>query len=414
MRLWNRNFTILTLGSFISALGAACAGIGFGFLVYQKTGSPLTLALFTVANIVPRMLTSFLAGPFVDRHSRAKIIYSLDFLSATCFTLVALILFLGFFDVVVFTLLAAFFGIIDTVYQLAFMSLFPDTIPDGQFARAYSISSLIWPVTAAVMTPIAAYMVDTYVHGIAILMAFNAATYLTAAIFETRMRIRETLNEKPVERFQFIHDAREGFRFYKTDRGLLGIGLLFMFFSIAWAGPDLLLMPYFMTHETFTLQHFSWLITASSIGRIVGGIVHYAFVYPPKRRLAIAVAVYFAIEAISASFLFMPYPVMVGMYFLSGLLAVTSFNIRMSATQAYLPAAMRGRLNAAQGLLMNVGTIVGCLAVGMVAEFSGIGYRTIIASVALVSVTAIFLFPIRMRASFRKIYNAVGREGAQA
>ncbi|MCK7492365.1 MAG: hypothetical protein MZW92_12745 [Comamonadaceae bacterium] len=86
-KLWNRNFTILTIGSFISALGSACAGIGFGILVYRETGSPLTLALFTVANIVLRMVTAFLAGPFVDRHSRAKTIYTLDFISATSFAL---------------------------------------------------------------------------------------------------------------------------------------------------------------------------------------------------------------------------------------------------------------------------------------------------------------------------------------
>jgi len=88
---------------------------------------------------------------------------------------------------------------------------------------------------------------------------------------------------------------------------------------------------------------------------------------------------------------------------------VTSFNIRMSATQAYLPPEMRGRLNAAQGLLMNVGTIAGSLAIGAIAQYSGIGYRTIMASVAVVSVSAIFLFPIRMRKEFRRIYNAVGR-----
>ncbi len=408
-KLWNRNFTILTLGSFISALGSACAGIGFGFLVYRETGSPLTLALFTVANIVPRMITAFLAGPFVDRHSRAKIIYTLDFISATSFTIVAVLLFTGFFNVVVFTALAALFGIIDTIYQLAFMSLFPDTIPDGQFSKAYSLSSLIWPLTAAVMSPIAAYMIDTYVHGIAILMAFNAATYLVAALFETTMRITEKLNDKPIARFQFVADMREGFRYYRTEKGLLGIGLLFMFFSIAWAAHDMLVMPWFVNHATFTLQHYSFLITANSVGRIVGGIAHYTFTYPAKKRLLIAVTVYFSIEVLSASMLFMPYAVMVAMSLVSGLLAVTSFNIRMSATQAYLPPAMRGRINSAQGLLSNIGTIAGCLAVGVIAQYSGLNYRIILLCVAAVSISAIFLFPIRMRKAFRAIYNAEGR-----
>jgi len=408
-KLWNRNFTILTIGSFISALGSACAGIGFGFLVYRETGSPLTLALFTVANIIPRMITAFLAGPFVDRHSRTKIIYTLDFISATSFTLIAVILFSGYFNVLIFTALAAVFGIIDTIYQLAFMSLFPDTIPDGQFSRAYSLSSLIWPLTAAVMAPIAAYMIGHYVYGIAILMAFNAATYLVAALFETTMRIKEKLNDKPVERFQFIADMREGFGYYKTEKGLLGIGLLFMFFSIGWAAHDLLLMPWFVNHEVFTLQNYSFLITANSVGRIIGGIAHYTFTYPAKKRLAIAVTVYFSIEILSASMLFMPYAVMIAMSGLSGLLAVTSFNIRMSATQAYLPPTMRGRINSAQGLLSNLGTIAGCLAVGVIAQYSGLNYRLILLFVAAITISAIFLFPIRMKKEFRTIYNAEGR-----
>lgn len=144
-KLWQKNFTILTLGSFISALGNSAASVAFGIMIFQRTGSPLTLALFVVANIVPRLLTAFIAGPFVDRHSRVKIVYGLDFVSALLFVLLSLTLFSGYFDVLVFTLIGSLFGIIDTIYQLAFMSLFPETISEGNHSRAYSLSSLIWP-----------------------------------------------------------------------------------------------------------------------------------------------------------------------------------------------------------------------------------------------------------------------------
>src|SRR3989339_1285250 len=100
-KLWTKNFTILTLGSFVSALGSSAAGVAFGIMIFQKTGSPLTLALFMVANIIPRVLTGFLAGPFVDRHSRRKIIYMLDFGSTLIFTLIALVLFTGYFNVLI-------------------------------------------------------------------------------------------------------------------------------------------------------------------------------------------------------------------------------------------------------------------------------------------------------------------------
>jgi len=152
-RLWTKNFTILTLGSFISALGNSAAGIAFGILIFKETGSPFTLAIYTVLNIIPRVLVGFLAGPFVDRHSRRKMIFTLDFISTFFFLMVSLILFTGFFNVIVFTAIAMLFGIMDTIYQLAFMSLFPEVIEKGEHMRAYSLSSLIWPVSAAVMAP---------------------------------------------------------------------------------------------------------------------------------------------------------------------------------------------------------------------------------------------------------------------
>ena len=405
-RLWNRNFTILTIGSFISALGSSASGVAFGILIYQKTGSPLALALFTIANILPRMITAFLAGPYIDRHSRVKIIYSLDFLSTVSYAVVAIVLFYGYFDVFVFTILASIFGIIDTIYQIAFMSLFPETIPEGQFAKAYSLSSLIWPISAAVMFPIAAWMIDQFAFGVALLMAFNAGTYFVAALFETTMNIKETLNVKPVVRFQFLEDMREGFRYYKFEKGILGIGLLFAAFAFVNASHDLLLMPYFLSSDTLTIQNFSFLITASSIGRILGGILHYTFTYPPKRRFQIAVTVYFTIEIMGATFLFMPYFLMIVVNFLMGLLAVTSYNIRMSATQSYLPPAMRGRINSTQGFLANLGTILGCLIIGIVAQYSGLSYRTIILLSAVVTFSAILLIPLRMNREFKKIYNA--------
>jgi MFS family permease len=405
-RLWTRDFSILVLGSLISALGSAAAGIGFGILIYRETGSPFTLALFTVANILPRMVTAFVAGPFVDRHSRRKIIYTLDFLSAASYVGVAVALFSGYFDVVVFTVLAALFGVVDTVYQLAFMSLFPDAIAEGQFSKAYSLSSLIWPLSAALMAPVAAFMIERFQDGIAILMAFNAATYFIAACFETTMRIPERIDRSETRGPRFIADLKQGFSYYRKERGVLGIGLLFLCFAVVWAAHDVLVMPFFLTSDVFTIQDYSFLISANSIGRIVGGIVHYTFTYPPKKRFTIAVTVYFTIEIIAAVYLFLPYALMVALNFLTGLLAVTSFNIRMSATQSYLPPEMRGRINSTQALLTDIGTIAGCLGAGAVAEWSGIPFRTILLAVAFVSISAIFLFPLRMHRDFKKIYNA--------
>ena len=405
-KLWNRNFSILTIGSFISAFGSAAAGIAFGILIYKQTGSPLTLALFTIANIIPRMLTSILVGPFVDRNSRVKMIYRIDYFYSIFFSIVAVILFTGYFNVWVFTIIAAFFGIVDTVYQIAFTSLFPEVITPGNHSKAYSISSLIWPISAAVMAPIATYLIETYVFGVAILMAFNALTFVITATIETQIKLEEKLNTKKVHsKITFIEDIKEGLRYYKLEKGILGIGVLFAAFSFVYAASDLLRMPYFVNHPTLTLQNFSLLISASAIGRMVGGVIHYIFKYPTAKKYLIAVSVYITVEVLGATLLYMPYIIMVVVSFIVGLLSVTSFNIRMSATQTYIPSNIRGRVNSTQQMLWNIGTILGTLTIGLIAEYSGLEYRFIIMLASIVSLSAIVIFPIGMKNEFKKIYN---------
>jgi DHA3 family macrolide efflux protein-like MFS transporter len=405
MKLWTRNFSIVAIGSFISALGSAAAGIGFGILIYTQTGSPLNLAIFTIANIIPRVITNFLIGPFVDRNSRKKIIVTIDYTYMVLFAIVAFILFQGYFNVLMFTLVGSFFAILDTIYQTAFMSLFPEVISEGNYSKAYSISSLIWPISAAIMAPIAAYMIENFIFGVAILMAFNAVTFMITATIELGIKIKEKLNTKKNSRLQFIDDIKEGFKYYKVEKGILGIGILFSAFAFVYAAQDLLRMPYFVNSDTLTLQHFSFIISAGAIGRMIGGAIHYAFKYPANKKFLIAVSVYITVEIMSATLLYMPYFLMVTFSFIVGLLSVTSFNIRMTATQTYIPSHIRGRINSTQTLLWNIGTILGCIVIGLVAEYSSLDYRLILLLVSVVSLSAIFLIPIRMKEEFKKIYN---------
>ena len=104
--------------------------------------------------------------------------------------------------------------------------------------------------------------------------------------------------------------------------------------------------------------------------------------------------------------LYLPYLAMIGISFVVGLLSVTSYNIRMTATQVYIPAHMRGRVNSTQGLLWNIGAILGALIMGSIAEFTVLDYRLIMLIAAVVSISAIFLIPVRMKNEFKKIYNA--------
>jgi MFS family permease len=240
---------------------------------------------------------------------------------------------------------------------------------------------------------------------VAILMVFNAVTFFITASLETTIKAEEELNTSEPVRFKFLIDLREGFRYYKKERGILGIALLFMFFSCVYAVSDLLRMPFFVENSLYTIQHFSYLISAGAIGRIMGGILHYRIRIPKDKKYIIAITVYFSVEILSAITLLSPYFVMIIFSFIIGLLSVTSFNIRMSAVQTYVPSSIRGRVNAVFSLLWSIGGIIGLIAAGLIAEYTNIGYQWIILGGAGLTIPAILLIPVRMKKDFENIYN---------
>ena len=78
------------------------------------------------------------------------------------------------------------------------------------------------------------------------------------------------------------------------------------------------------------------------VGRTVGGLVHYKVQLPTHRKYAIALTVYIVISMLEGGYLYTPVPVMMAMCLCNGLLGVTSYTIRISATQSYVPDEEKG------------------------------------------------------------------------
>ena len=83
--LWTRDFTILTLGSVVSMLGGTLAGFAMSLLVLDYTGSTFYFAIYNIVYFVPYVIMPLVAGPYLDRFSRKRTIYTLDFLTAGSF-----------------------------------------------------------------------------------------------------------------------------------------------------------------------------------------------------------------------------------------------------------------------------------------------------------------------------------------
>lgn len=196
--LWTKNFTILSLGTVVSTLGNAVSGFAISLLVLDYTGSTLLYAIFSVMYNLPKVIMPFLAGPYLDRFSRAKTIYTLDFISAALYLIIFAILKLNLFNYVTLLILCLIIGSVDSIYQVAYDSLYPMLITPGFATKAYSVSSMIYPL-ASVMVLAAAWC---YEHtGLEILFLFNSVTFLIAASFETQIKVDESQMQNVGEQY---------------------------------------------------------------------------------------------------------------------------------------------------------------------------------------------------------------------
>src|SRR5512143_3584607 len=84
----NRAFTILWIGQLVSGMGAALTTLASSIVVFRLTGSALSVGLMLIATAGPTVLVGLLAGVFVDRYDRKRILVAADALRAVLIFLI--------------------------------------------------------------------------------------------------------------------------------------------------------------------------------------------------------------------------------------------------------------------------------------------------------------------------------------
>ena len=362
--LWTRDFTIITVGSVVSMLGSSLSSFAMNLMVLDYTGSKLLYAIYIAMYTVPQVIVPIFSGALLDRFSRKKTIYTLDFISAGMYLAVAIVVYKGYFSFVLFAVFVFLLGCISSMYNVAYESLYPLLISEGNYQKAYSIASMLETLTN-VMIPISA-VVYRYV-GIVPLFLIDTLSFFIAAVMETRIKTdeeyietqKETKAEGVSKTGQMLLDLKEGFKYLKEEKGLMRISVYFFFSCIVGGVSSVIMLPYF--RENFDNGEFVYMMVGGMLvlGRAIGGGIHYKTVLPKEYRYKIAFAVYIMIGFIEGFYMYLPVAMMMALMFVDGISGVTSYTIRLSATQSYVPDEKKGRFNGAFFMLMTVGSLVG-------------------------------------------------------
>ncbi|MBQ7810834.1 MAG: MFS transporter [Clostridia bacterium] len=447
-KIWSKNFTILTLGSFVSMLGNSVSGYIISLMIFDMTGSVFLFSVFTVSFYLPKMLFSMFAGAYMDRFSRKRVIYTLDFTSAFLYGIIFFILFFGLNFYWLFLILVLIVGSINGIYEVAFNSLFPNTISKDAYSKAYAVSSMIQPL-ALCMIPVAS-LIYYNVGSAAPLFIFNVVAFLTAAIFETRIDCPEShvnTDEKKLTFSAYKEDIKEGFNYTASDKGLMAITVYFCIMNFASGAYGTLALPFFKSSpehfagassqfplifsltdrmgafganiqgifeylcaDTATL--YTFVLGFGVAGRLLGGIFQYRLKYNRKMRFTVSVVCCVLIGILDMIMLYLPARFIMLCCLLTGLLSIAVYNIRLSTTQAYVSDLKRARFVSFFEMMFAGGNILGQIFSGILGEF--IHSRFIISAFNVINIIALFAVIVGNVKSVKKIYNIEIKEENKA
>ncbi len=403
--LWTRNFTIITLGTVVSLMGNTLVGFAMALKVLDYTGSALYYSIFLVCDTLPSLVLPSLVGPIVDRFSRRRMIYLLDFFATGFYSLLAL---LSWLDVLPFPILICFvlvMGSIRSVYNVAYQSFYPLLISEGNFTKAYSISSTIESLSSFIV-PVAAFFYNTM--GITMIFLVNAVCFLLAAIFEIQIKVDEshvhTAQNRSFGVSEYKRTFVEGIEYLKQEPGLMGVTAYFTANAVLMAAYSVICLPYFKGLQSGGEYLYVLIMGSNVLGRLIGGVFHYKHKFVPSHKFTIAIFVYCFTSLVDGVILYLPTVYfMCILMFVNGLLGVTSYNIRISSTQSYVPSEKKGRFNGIFLMLCTMGSVTGQLLCGVLADT--FDKRKVMVGFSLFSFTCVWIFIYRSRESIKKIYN---------
>ena len=407
-KLWTRDFTIITIGSVISMLGNSLVGFAMSLMVLDYTNSSMLYAIYMVLYTLPQLITPIISGAILDRFSRKKMIYTLDFISAGIYLIMAITLLNGIFNFPMFAMIVLLLGVIQSTYYIAYDSFYPLLITEGNYQKAYSISSMLETMTV-VMVPVSTFVYNLV--GIGPLMIINAVSFAIAALFEMQIKHEEEyISKREAESTkgegklnQMLLDIKEGIKYMASEPGLLAVVAYFGLNMFACGAMDVLCLPYYKQNFHNGEYIYALVFGMSFIGRAVGGGIHYKFKIPTKLKFIFALTIYIIIAIGEGTYMFLPIGLAAVVCFITGISGVTSYTIRISSTQGYVPDEKKGRYNGAFQLSTTVGLLIGQMSAGLISQ--RVDERFIVLGGNMIALIAAITIIGGNRKEVAKIYN---------
>jgi MFS family permease len=403
-----RDFRLFLLFRFFLTSASLMQAVIVGWHIYSLTNDVLSLGMIGLTEVIPQISIALIAGYFVDRWDRKKII-----------TYASTLLILGSLLLVIYSLpgidgyrlfrTAPIFvtifitGLVRGILMPAHTALLGQLVPRKQLASAATWSSINWHV-AAVSGPAIGGLVYGF-FGVVAAYSGIFLFYVLAFFLIFKIKIGSTLRQNS-RKENIFRGISEGIRFVFSNQVLLGAFTLDMF--AVFFGGAVAVLPVFASDVLNTGPQGLGILRASpAIGSLL--MSAYLAFRPPVKHTGvylIAGVAGFGISMVGFALSENFYLSMVFL-FLSGAFDNVSVVIRASILQLYTPDEMKGRVASINSIFVGSSNELGAFESGVAARLMGLVPSVVFGGIMtlLVVITTGIGMPRLRKISFRDVFN---------
>ncbi len=267
--LRHRNYRLFFGGQSISLVGTWITRIATSWMVYRLTGSNLLLGVVGFCGQIPTLFLAPLAGVFVDRWDRRKVLLVTQAMSLLQSLALAVLTFAGIITVGEILALQVFQGVInafDTPARQAFVVTMVEDRAD--LANAIALNSSMVNASRVAGPSIGGILIASVGEGWCFLV--DAISYVAVIASLLAMRIPRETRVRAASRL--MEELGTGFR-YVRDFMPIRTALLLLALVSTMGMPYAVLMPAFATDVLHGGPHtLGFLMAASGTGALAGAV----------------------------------------------------------------------------------------------------------------------------------------------
>lgn len=386
--IWkHRSFRRFWIGETVSLVGSSLSQFALPLIaVVTLHVTPAQMGFMRALGSAPAILLGLLAGAWVDRVSRKRLLIGLNLVAAAIVVSVPISYALGSVTIGHLYVLFLAVGLLDPFWTPAWNAFLPSLVEPDLLVDANSKMMLSFSATGILGPGLGALLVGIFAAPV--VMLFDAVSYAASAGFLAGVEPLRGEHPEERQRGSIVRQIGDGLRLTFLDPMQRAITIPRAWLDLIDAISTTIIVLYIIREVGLTPSAMGLAFALSSAGFVIGSII------APRveRRLGLGGAILLGLGLVAAS----PYTMVIAndglpdvvnvlFFALPGFIGGTGGVIQWiglsSLRQAITPERLLGRVYASAGVLGEVLTVLGALLGGLLGATLGLRWAIVVAAI---------------------------------